>query len=101
MSDLTGATPTRKDLILKEEIFILFLFDLIKISVLQRPLQRKRPQSHLLNKQVKLSPGVLWVDELTMGSNISQYMLRRWDENPSLAICGVYGETTLIRYSMG
>ena len=35
------------------------------------------------------------------GSTISRYMMRIWDENTSLAICGLYGKTTLTQYSMG
>ena len=32
---------------------------------------------------------------------VSRYMIIIWDENPSLAICGVDGNTTLTQYSMG
>ena len=49
---------------------------------------------------MKLSPKILWVDEIIMGSTIRHYMLIRWDENLSLAMCGVYGKTALTQYMM-
>ena len=35
------------------------------------------------------------------GSNIRRYMLRIWDEELSLAICGVDGKTPLTCYTLG
>ena len=53
-----------------------------------------------MKNQVKLSPDILWVDEIMVGSTINRYMLRRWNEKISLAICRVDGKTTIIQYSM-
>ena len=78
-----GTSTTSKDWILKDfegRIFILFQFDLIKISVLHFPSRLKWPQDHLLSKQVKLSPNILWVDKFSMGSTITHYMRSIWED---------------------
>ena len=93
-----GQTPPGGIWFWRKTIYFYFRFNLINGLYLQRPLRRKWPQAHLLKKQVRLSPDILWVDEMMMGSTISRYMLRIWDDNLSLAICGVDGKTTLTRY---
>ena len=54
-----------------------------------------------MKKQVKLSPNILWVDNIIMGSTIGRYVLRIWDENLSLVICVVDGKTNITRSTLG
>ena len=85
----------------RKKFYFDFRFYLIKGLVLQSTLRCKRPQFHLLNNQVKLSPNILWVDGMMMGPTLNLYILIRWDENISFVIYGVYGKTDLAWYTLG
>ena len=96
-----GQTPSVGILFCRKKMYLYVRFDLIRILSLQSTSRSKWPQDHLMKNKVKLSPDILWVDEMAMGSTTSRYFLRRWDENLPVSICGVYGNTTLTLYKMG
>ena len=96
--------PPQGRIVFWRRVLILFQFDLIKISFLHFHSRLKWPQDRLLNKKLKLSPDILWVDKFSMGSTLTFYMqiiwediyhpifyelMRRWwDENLSLNLEG-------------
>ena len=64
----------------RKKIYFYSRLNPINGFVPQHPLRRNWPQARLPEKQVTLSPAILWVEEI-MGSTFTWYIMGRWEEN--------------------